>query len=198
MTHGTIPRMGDSAMRHGRQRPGPAVLECLPSRRFTVMDALPRPAAVITGYQRDSSSKRPWVSVVLARRRHGDEAVDPGEAVDAEERVHRFLENAARFPQGPPLLTVGHSISAVQSLHRTGHETASQAGSTTFARRFIHCSRAPRSPPRGRAGGAPVAEHPGHLVCSSACQAVCHGARYVKGRALHWLAAPGALIRARS
>ena len=76
------------------------------------MDALPRPAAVITGYQRDSSSKRPWVSVVLARRRHGDEAVDPGEAVDAEERVHRFLENAARFPQGPPLLTVGHSISA--------------------------------------------------------------------------------------
>ena len=68
------------------------------------MRALPRLAAVITGYQRDSSSKRPWVSVVLARRRHGEEAVDPDEAVDAAQRVHCFLENARRFPQGPPAL----------------------------------------------------------------------------------------------
>ena len=63
------------------------------------MDALPRFAVVITGYQRDSSSKRPWVSVVLARRKPREASVDPDEAVDAEQRVHRFLENAARFPQ---------------------------------------------------------------------------------------------------
>ena len=42
--------------------------DCMSSRRSTVMCALLRATAVITGYQRDSSSKRPRLSVVSAVR----------------------------------------------------------------------------------------------------------------------------------
>ena len=55
----------------------PTVLDCHPSRRITVMRALPRLAVVIAGYQRDSSSKRPSVSVVLAHRRPDTNARGP-------------------------------------------------------------------------------------------------------------------------
>ena len=43
--------------------------DCTSSRRSTVMCALPRAIAVTTGYQGDSSSKRPRSSVVSAARR---------------------------------------------------------------------------------------------------------------------------------
>jgi hypothetical protein len=45
-----------------------ATLDCMSSRRSTVMCALPRATAVTTEYQRDSSSKRPRWSVVSAAR----------------------------------------------------------------------------------------------------------------------------------
>jgi hypothetical protein len=45
-----------------------ATLDCTSSRRSTVMCALPRATAVTTVYQRDSSSKRPRLSVVFAVR----------------------------------------------------------------------------------------------------------------------------------
>jgi hypothetical protein len=68
MNPGTIRRTGDLAMRQRRLRLGLAPLDCTSSRRRTVMRALPRLAEVITGYQRDSSSKRPGSSVVFAAR----------------------------------------------------------------------------------------------------------------------------------
>src|SRR6478672_4383002 len=67
MIRGTIARIGGDTMRQGSP-PGFAKLDCLTSRRSTVMCALPRPTAVTTEYQRDSSSKRPRSSVVLAVR----------------------------------------------------------------------------------------------------------------------------------
>jgi len=68
MTRGTIQRTGEQRMRRGRGRPRLATLDCPPSRRSTVMCALPRAIAVTTEYQRDSSSKRPRSSVVFAAR----------------------------------------------------------------------------------------------------------------------------------
>ena len=54
-------------MRYG-PRSQLARLDCTSSRRSTVMCALPRAIAVTTVYQRDSSSKRPRLSVVSAAR----------------------------------------------------------------------------------------------------------------------------------
>ena len=54
-------------MRYGL-RSQRAPLDCTSSRRSTVMRALPRATGVTTGYQRDSSSKRPMSSVVSAAR----------------------------------------------------------------------------------------------------------------------------------
>ncbi len=67
MIRGTIVRTGGLAMRYGLASQL-ATLECTASRRTTVMCALPRATAVTTGYQRDSSSKRPRTSVVSAAR----------------------------------------------------------------------------------------------------------------------------------
>jgi hypothetical protein len=65
MIRGTIVRIGELAVRHG-QPSQLATLDCTSSRRSTVMRALLRDTAVTTEYQRDSSSKRPRSSVVLA------------------------------------------------------------------------------------------------------------------------------------
>ena len=65
MIRGTIARIGELAMRYGLASQL-ATLDCTSSRRSTVMCALPRATAVTTEYQRDSSSKRPRSSVVLA------------------------------------------------------------------------------------------------------------------------------------
>ena len=54
-------------MRYGRMSQR-ATLDCTSSRRSTVMCALPWATTVTTVYQRDSSSKRPRVSVVSAAR----------------------------------------------------------------------------------------------------------------------------------
>jgi hypothetical protein len=65
------------------------------------MRALPRSPEVITGYQRDSSSKRPSASVVFAARHQGWPMHAAG-AVDGQTTVHRALEiahNTGRFPQ---------------------------------------------------------------------------------------------------
>ena len=67
MIRGTIARIGGLGMRYG-QLSQLATLECTSSRRSTVMCALLRVTAVITVYQRDSSSKRPRASVVFAAR----------------------------------------------------------------------------------------------------------------------------------
>ena len=67
MIRGTIARIGELAMRYGHPSQL-ATLDCTSSRRSTVMCALPRATAVITEYQRDSSSKRPQASVVSAAR----------------------------------------------------------------------------------------------------------------------------------
>ena len=67
MIRGTIARIGERAMRY-RQLSQLATLDCTSSRRSTVMCALPRATAVTTEYQRDSSSKRPRLSVVSAAR----------------------------------------------------------------------------------------------------------------------------------
>jgi hypothetical protein len=67
MIRGTIARIGDLTMRYGRLSQL-ATLECTSSRRSTVMCALPRATAVTTEYQRDSSSKRPRLSVASAAR----------------------------------------------------------------------------------------------------------------------------------
>ena len=65
MMRGTIARIGELAMRFGPWSQL-ATLDCTSSRRSTVMCALLRATAVTTEYQRDSSSKRPRSSVVLA------------------------------------------------------------------------------------------------------------------------------------
>ena len=62
---GTIVRIGELAVRYGHPSQL-ASLDCTASRRSTVMRALLRVTAVTTEYQRDSSSKRPRPSVVLA------------------------------------------------------------------------------------------------------------------------------------
>ena len=67
MIRGTIVRIGELAMRYGHPSQL-ATLDCTSSRRSTVMCALPRATAVTTEYQRDSSSKRPRLSVVFAAR----------------------------------------------------------------------------------------------------------------------------------
>jgi len=67
MDIGTNQRIGGLAMRYGR-RSQRAPLDCTSSRRSTVMRALPRATGVTTGYQRDSSSKRPMSSVTLVTR----------------------------------------------------------------------------------------------------------------------------------
>ena len=58
MIRGTNERIGGLAMRYGL-RSQRAPLDCTSSRRSTVMRALPWATGVTTGYQRDSSSKRP-------------------------------------------------------------------------------------------------------------------------------------------
>jgi hypothetical protein len=67
MIRGTIARTSELAMRYG-QPSQLAILDCMSSRRSTVMCALPRAIAVTTVYQRDSSSKRPRLPVVSAAR----------------------------------------------------------------------------------------------------------------------------------
>ena len=67
MIRGTIVRIGEQALRYGRPSQL-ATSVCTSSRRSTVMCALPWVTAVTTVYQRDSSSKRPRVSVVSAAR----------------------------------------------------------------------------------------------------------------------------------
>jgi hypothetical protein len=64
---GTNQRIGGLVMRYGL-RSQRAPLDCTSSRRSTVMRALPWATGVTTGYQRDSSSKRPVSSVTLAAR----------------------------------------------------------------------------------------------------------------------------------
>jgi hypothetical protein len=64
-----------------------------------VTDAPLRPATTVTGCQRDSSSKRPWVSVVFVRRKQREESVDPDDAVDADQRLDDRAET--RGPSGP-------------------------------------------------------------------------------------------------
>ena len=67
MNIGTIQRIGDLTMRYGL-RSQLARLDCTSSRRSTVMCALRRATSVTTEYQRDSSSKRPVLSVASAAR----------------------------------------------------------------------------------------------------------------------------------
>jgi hypothetical protein len=69
MDIGTNQRIGGLVMRYGF-RSQRAPLDCTSSRRSTVMRALPWATRVTTGYQRDSSSKRPVSSVTLAARGH--------------------------------------------------------------------------------------------------------------------------------
>ena len=64
---GTNPRIGELALRYGHQSQR-APLDCTSSRRSTVMRALLWATGVTTGYQRDSSSKRPMWSVTLVTR----------------------------------------------------------------------------------------------------------------------------------
>ena len=107
---GTNQRIGGLAMRYGL-RSQLAPLDCTSSRRSTVMRALPRATGVTTGYQRDSSSKRPMSSVTLAARARPP--VEAAATVDAEERAHSRLENDRTvFHSSHRPLTTGHSISA--------------------------------------------------------------------------------------
>ena len=74
------------------------------------MRALPWATGVTTGYQRDSSSKRPMSSVTLATRE--PPPVEAAAAMDAEERAHSRLENDRTVFHGSHRhLTDGHSIS---------------------------------------------------------------------------------------
>ena len=108
---GTNQRIGGLVMRYGL-RSQLAPLDCTSSRRSTVMRALPRATGVTTEYQRDSSSKRPMSSVILAARVR-QPPVETAAAVDAEERAHSGLENdRAVFHSSHRPLTTGHSISA--------------------------------------------------------------------------------------
>jgi hypothetical protein len=66
MIRGTIVRIGDRC--DTDLSPTLATLDCMSSRRGTVMCALPRVTVVTTEYQSDSSSKRPRSSVVSAAR----------------------------------------------------------------------------------------------------------------------------------
>ena len=107
---GTNQRIGGLVMRYGL-RSQRAPLDCTSSRRSTVMRALPRVTGVTTGYQRDSSSKRPVSSVTLAARA----THRPGEAtaaMDAEERAHRLENERNVLHSYHRHLTDGHSISA--------------------------------------------------------------------------------------
>jgi len=77
MIRGTIVRIGELELRYG-QLSQLAPLDCTSSRRNTVMCALLRATAVTTGYQRDSSSKRPRASVVFAARAPEMSESEPG------------------------------------------------------------------------------------------------------------------------
>ena len=100
---GTNQRIGELVMRYGFQSQL-APLDCTSSRRSTVMRALPWATGVTTGYQRDSSSKRPMSSATLvARALHRPWKLPP----------LRTLKNAPtagcgkrknRFPQLPQVL----------------------------------------------------------------------------------------------
>ncbi len=61
-------RTSGLALRYGRGPSQLARIDCMASRRSTVMRALSRDTAITTEYQRDSSSKRPPASVVFAAR----------------------------------------------------------------------------------------------------------------------------------
>jgi hypothetical protein len=96
MNIGTTQRIGDLTLRYGL-RSQLAPLDCTSSRRSTVMCALSRATGIITEYQRDSSSKRPMLSVASAVRWPPD-------------------RGATTMPacfRAPPCggLTTGHSIS---------------------------------------------------------------------------------------
>jgi hypothetical protein len=65
MRSGTIRRIRELALRHGSLLPGLAQLDCVHSRRSTVMLALLELARVIREYQSDSSSKRPDLICLL-------------------------------------------------------------------------------------------------------------------------------------
>ena len=67
MNIGTNQRIGVTTLRYGFQSQL-ALVDCTSSRRSTVLCALSRATEVTTEYQRDSSSKRPVSSVVLAAR----------------------------------------------------------------------------------------------------------------------------------
>jgi hypothetical protein len=111
MHTGTNQRIGGLVMRYGRQSQR-APLDCTSSRRSTVMRALPRATGVTTGYQRDSSSKRPMSSVTLVTR-VVPWPVESDTVVDAEDRAHNGLENdrPVFHSSHRPFLTKGHSIS---------------------------------------------------------------------------------------
>ena len=67
---GTNPRIGELALRYGHQSQR-APLDCTSSRRSTVMRALLWATGVTTGYQRDSSSKRPMFGMPLLDHKSG-------------------------------------------------------------------------------------------------------------------------------
>jgi hypothetical protein len=115
MIRGTIARIGELGMRYGRPSQL-ATLDCTSSRRSTVMRALPRAIAVITEYQRDSSSKRPRLSVVSAARSPTNSLRKlpqlwtlenaPTAAWKTQDVFHSYRRPLSR------VLTAGHSISA--------------------------------------------------------------------------------------
>ena len=131
---GTIQRTRELDMRQGLA-PGLAPLDCTSSRRSTVMRALPRLAEVITGYQRDSSSKRPRSPSSsrpapphrVPRRTHGIQGCAPaGRRLRRPWTPHVRRDGLRLMPASGGLLapatpliererglTEGHSISAL-------------------------------------------------------------------------------------
>jgi hypothetical protein len=97
---GTNQRIGDLIMRYGFSSQL-APLDCPSSRRSTVMCALSRATVITTEYQRDSSSKRPMSSVVLATQSR----------VILRARAAPWLVEGAALARRITLLTTGHSIS---------------------------------------------------------------------------------------
>jgi len=96
-------------MRYG-VRSQRAPLDCTSSRRSTLMRALPGATWVTTGYQRDSSSKRPMSSVTLAERaRYHLWKLPPLWTLKNAPTALGKRQN--RFPQLPQALDTGHSIS---------------------------------------------------------------------------------------
>ena len=106
---GTNQRIGGLVMRYGF-RSQRAPLDCTSSRRSTVMRALPWATGVTTGYQRDSSSKRPMSSVTLVARAIRLWNLPP--LWTLKSGAHNGLENdKAVFHSSHRPLTTGHSIS---------------------------------------------------------------------------------------